>query len=194
MIPILSALAEILVLAALALDPTLEVRDVNGRSFRPFRVDGKAQVLFFLSADCPISRFYAPEIQRICKDYAGRGVGCGLVYEDRPADPALVRNHLMEFGYRDILAITDDTGNIAKQTGASVTPQAVVIDKAGKIRYRGRVDNFYADLGKLRRQVTVHDVRDALDAVVAGRTVAHPETRPFGCFIVSAELPEEKNQ
>ena len=47
------------------------------------------------------------------------------------------------------------------------------------------IDNQYAALGKPRRVVTTHDVRDALDAVLAGRAVAHPETEAFGCFIAS---------
>jgi hypothetical protein len=51
------------------------------------------------------------------------------------------------------------------------------------VKYRGRIDNQYAALGKPRRVVTVHDLRDALDALVAGRPVVHPETEAFGCVI-----------
>ena len=185
-------MVNLLFLALIAINPSFEVRDVNGRPLKPFRVEEKAQVLFFLSAECPISRFYAQEIQRICKEYAARGVRCGLVYEDLPVNAAAIRAHLDEFGYRGIPAMTDGTGKIATQMNATVTPQAAVIDKAGQIRYRGRIDNFYADLGKPRRAATVHDLRDALDAVAAGRAVTHPETTPIGCFIVSPELFKEK--
>jgi hypothetical protein len=65
-----------------------------------------------------------------------------------------------------------------------VTPQAVVIDRAGEIRYRGRIDNFYAAFGKPRQQVTEHDLRNALDAVLAGRSAPKRETDAIGCYIV----------
>jgi hypothetical protein len=178
-------------LALLAVNPSFEVRDINGHPIRPFRVEEKAQVLFFLSAECPISRFYAQEIQRICREYGAHGVRCGLVYEDLPVNDSAIRKHLDEFGYREIPAMTDGTGKIATQVNATVTPEAVVIDKSARIRYRGRIDNFYADLGRPRRAATVHDLRDALDAVVAGRVVAHPETTATGCFIMSPDQFKE---
>jgi len=179
-------------LALLAVNPSFEVSDVNGRPIKPFRVEEKAQVLFFLSAECPISRFYAQEIQRICNEYGERGVRCGLVYEDFPVNAPAIRTHLEEFGYRGIPAMTDDTGKIATQVNAIVTSEAVVIDKRGQIRYRGRIDNFYADFGRPRRAATVHDLRDALDAVVSGRVVTHPETTAVGCFIMSPDPIKEK--
>lgn len=179
------------VLLLALVDPQLEVRDVHGRRLKPFRVSDKAQLLLFLSAECPISRYYAREIQRICKEYRERGVGCGLIYEDLPVNAAAVRAHLDEFGYRGIPAATDSSGRIALRAGATVTPQAVVIDRTGTIRYRGRIDNYYADLGKPRRVATTRDLRDALEAVVSGRSVAVPETPAVGCFIVSHELFKE---
>jgi thiol-disulfide isomerase/thioredoxin len=175
-------------LALSAIDPSVQIRDVNGGVLAPFLVEAKAAVLFFLSTECPISRFYASQIQQICSSYQARGVTCRLVYEDLPLSPATVREHLAEFGYRGIPAAIDESGNIARQAGAHVTPEAIVIDKTGHIRYRGRIDNFYADLGKPRREATVHDLTDALDAVVAGRPVPHPETKAIGCFITSPEL------
>jgi hypothetical protein len=150
--------------------------------------ESSVKIVFFLSTECPISRFYAPEIQRICSTYQPRGVTCTLAFEDLPLEPSALRKHLVEFGYRGIPAEVDETGDIAKTAGAFVTPTAVILDKAGVIRYRGRIDNFYADLGKPRRQATTHDLTDALDAVSAGRPVTNAETKAIGCFITSPEV------
>jgi hypothetical protein len=148
----------------------------------------KAQVLFFVSTDCPISNSFAPEIQRICRDYAAKGVGCSLVYEDFRVDAAAVHKHLAEYGYDGIPSMIDADRHVAARAHATITPQAVVIDSADKIRYRGRINNFYAELGKPRRLVTAHDVRDALDAVLAGKTVKNPETKALGCYITPPDI------
>jgi hypothetical protein len=153
-----------------------------------FRPAGKANVLFFISSDCPISNSYAPEIQRLCGDYQARGVSCSLVYEDVGIDASSMQKHLHDYGYGGIPAVIDGRRKIANRARATVTPEAVVVDSRGEIRYRGRIDNFYADLGKPRQQVTAHDLRDALDAVLAGRVVPHPETRALGCAIVPADI------
>jgi len=179
----MQAAIRFIVMALAIVDPSVQIRDVNGGLLKPFATPGKAQVLFFLSTECPISRFYAPEIQRICDRYRNEVVACSLIYEDLPLEPAAVKQHLAEFGYHGLTAAIDQTGAIASQAGAVVTPQAIIIDKAGRVRYSGRIDNFYADLGKPRRQTTIHDLTDALDAVLAGRAVARPETNTVGCFI-----------
>jgi hypothetical protein len=70
-----------------------------------------------------------------------------------------------------------------KAIGAAVTPTAVVVKPDESIAYRGRIDNFYAGLGRPRRIVTQHDLREALDSVLAGKPVANPETSPVGCYI-----------
>jgi hypothetical protein len=145
-------------------------------------------VLFFISTDCPISSSYAPEMQRICRDYAAKGVACTLVYEDLKLDSEAVRKHLAEYGYRGIPAVIDGDRKIATRAQATITPQAVVIDPRGNIRYRGRIDNLYAALGTRRQQATVYDLRDALNAVLAGTPVAHPETKALGCYIVPSNL------
>jgi hypothetical protein len=99
-----------------------------------------------------------------------------------------VRTHLREYRYSGIPAAVDRARTIAKRAGATITPQAVVVDRAGQIRYRGRIDNFYAALGKPRQQVTERDLRDALDAIVGGRPVAKPDTQALGCRIADPAL------
>ena len=153
-----------------------------------FRPAGKAGVLFFISSDCPISNSYAPEIQRLCGEYGTKNIGCSLVYEDVGIDASSMQKHLSEYRYAGIPAAIDSARKIANRARATVTPEAVVIDNQGQVRYRGRIDNFYADLGKPRQQVTAHDLRDALDAVLAGRRVPNPETKALGCYIVPPEI------
>ncbi len=171
-----------------AAGPPVEVRDLDGHAQRPFQPKGLAQVLFFIMTDCPISNFYAPEIQRICADYTSKGAACALVYEDVSAEPQTMRKHIEEYRYRSIPAIVDADRKAARQAGATVTPEAALVDRDGKIRYRGRIDDFYAGLGKPRRQATTHELRDALDAVLAGKPVAVPQAKALGCYIVSPGL------
>ena len=181
---------QLIISGALALgtaDTSLQIRDIDGGLLRPFRMERTAGILFFLSTECPISRSYAREIQRICNSYAAHAT-CRLIYEDVPLAPAAVRQHLREFGYSGIPAAIDTTGKVALEALARVTPTAVVIDRSGRVRYHGRIDDFYAGLGTSRARATVHDLRDALDAIVSGRPVAQPETKPVGCFINSPEV------
>jgi len=160
-----------------------QTRDVDGRPLAPFTPAGKANVLFFVQTDCPVSNSYAPEIQRLCKAYAAKGISCSLAYEDVRVDAAAVRKHMSEFAYDGLPATIDSSRALADRAGARITPEAVVVDARGAIRYRGRIDNFYASLGKPRRHVTEHDLTDALDAIVAGKPVAKPQTEAVGCFI-----------
>jgi AhpC/TSA family protein len=181
-------------LAQITPGKSLTVRDINGRALTPFAPAGAANIVFFVATDCPVSNSYAPEIQRVCREYGPRGVECSLIYEDVDLHPSpahldqQVRQHLKEYGYEGFTAIVDRERTVANHAKASITPQAFVIDRSGAIRYRGRIDNLYAAFGKTRQQVTSHDLRDALDAVLAGRKVLRPETEALGCFITDPAL------
>jgi len=172
----------------------LQVRGVDGRAFVLFAPRGAASALFFVATDCPISNWYAPTIQQVCRDFAARGVDCTLVYEDIDlgATPAAldadVRAHLQEYRYGTMTAVVDRTRAVAKRARATVTPSVVLVDRRGAIRYRGRIDNGYADLGKPRQHVTSHDLRTSLDALLTGTAVPRPETEALGCYIADPAL------
>ena len=59
----------------------------------------------------------------------------------------------------------------------------MVVDSTGKLVYRGRINNFYEDFGKPRRVITQHDLRNALNALLAGKPVPQPRVKAIGCFI-----------
>jgi hypothetical protein len=160
------------------------VSDIDGRRWTPFDpAAGEISLLVFVAADCPISNRYAPEIDRIAVDYASKRVRTFLVYTDRAIDAARVRGHLKDFhpGSR-APAIVDTTRTLVAAAGATITPEAVVVTSAGRI-YRGRIDDLYVSTGSARRAAQQHDLRDALEAAVAGRPAAHAETAAVGCYI-----------
>lgn len=175
-------------LAALALGailhPAVPVRDIDGVLREPLKVaQGALAALFFVTQDCPVSNYYSHEIRRICDDYAHRGVSCSLLYVDPSLTDEGARRHALDYGHGSYPKIVDRRHDIVKAVGAEVTPTVVLVKPGGSVAYRGRIDNFYAALGKPRRVVTEHDLRDALDAVLAGRPVAKAETQAVGCYI-----------
>ena len=177
---------------AAVLTASLQITSVRGERLRPLEPAGAANVLVFASTDCPVSNGYAPEIQRVCAAYASRGVACLLVYEDPDLRDEAARAHLSEYRYGAMTAAVDSDGSLAANVGATMTPEVAVIDRAGGVRYRGRIDNKYVAIGRARRTVTEHDLVNALDAVLAGRPVAVTEAPAVGCVIVPPEARRKK--
>lgn len=167
---------------------SLSIPDIDGVPRFPFRPEGKASVLFFITTDCPISNSYAPEIQRICAEYGPKKVSCHLVYVDPDLTVADVRKHFKEFRYSGLPAILDVTQKLAQAAGATITPEAAVIGPSAKVLYRGRIDNVYASLGKRRPEATEKDLRKALDEALSGKPVSAPATKAIGCYIPPARV------
>src|SRR5207302_1365969 len=98
--------------------------------------------------------------------------------EDAAQVEALARQFQLPFPvYRD------RRGAAADALRAEVTPEAFLLDGNLALRYRGRIDDRYAARLKPSSRVTRHDLRRALDEVLAGGTVSEPETRAVGCAI-----------
>ena len=145
---------------------------------------GKALVLLFLRVDCPISNRYAPEIQRLQRVYGPRGVGFRLVYPEPGLTPEAIERHRREYGYT-IPALDDPGRSYVSKAQVRTTPEAAVF-VAGRLVYRGRIDNRYVDFGKARPAPTERDLDAVLAAIVNGRPVAFHQTRAIGCAIENA--------
>lgn len=165
-------------------DASLTIKDIRERAQSPFKPDSKtASVLFFILQDCPISNRYAPEIARIVSEYQPKKIRFYLVYIDPAVETKEIEAHLHEFDLPDIPVIHDTNRSLVAATGVSITPETAVVGKQGEILYRGRIDNLYEALGKPRRNVTEHNLRNALDAVLQNRKVPVARTQAIGCYI-----------
>jgi hypothetical protein len=164
--------------------PETSARDLAGRPLDPLAAaDGaRAGVLLFADPECPISNAFAPEVARLHAEFAPRGVDFWLVYADRSRTAAEVREHARSFGY-PMPALLDPEHALVRRTGAKVTPEACVFLPDGALAYRGRIDDRFADFGKLRAAPTSHDLRAALAAVLAGASPAEPWPEALGCAI-----------
>lgn len=159
------------------------VADLAGKLHDPLRADGrKATVIIFTLPDCPIANAFAPEINRLVADYSAKGVGFFLAHADRALLAAEAQKHAQDFSFR-CPVLLDSQHVLVKALGATKTPQAFLLGPDGKTRYRGRINNLFADYGQRRQIVTQHDLRNALDAVLAGQPVLQPVTEAIGCHI-----------
>ena len=164
--------------------------DVKGKQHAPFKSDKtKAVVFVFMLRDCPVSNVYAPELTRIHKEYSAKGVALYLVHPDRDTNAKSAIAHAKE--YKLIAPVVlDHDHKLTRLAEAEVTPEAAVFDAKGRLVYRGRIDNLYAGFGKKRFKPTKRDLRDTLDAMLAGERLAKRTTEAVGCYI---DFSNDKN-
>lgn len=176
-----------LFLWALASSPAAQktALHLDGTPADPFLpASGKPVVLVFVRTDCPVSNRYAPLIQRISAQYAGK-TGFWLVYLGKTASAEKIRQHEAEYGYKRP-ALRDPQHALVAQAQVRVTPEVAVFEANHRLVYHGRIDNLYEDLGRARPAATTHELDDAIEATLSGKTPP-PNTPGVGCFIADVE-------
>ena len=159
--------------------------DLDGRLHRPLRnTNQPATVLLFVMHDCPAANGYWPEFNRIAARFTNAAFF--VVHADPDLTPAGALAHAKDYSIT-VPVLLDPKQKLAKAVGATVSPEAVVVSPKGRRLYRGRIDDRIAALGKKRPQPTTRDLRDALEAIEAGKSVPLKVTKAIGCY-----LPELK--
>ena len=160
-----------------------ELRDTNGvvHTAAEWRAK-KAVVLFFTMTDCPLANGYVPNMNRLRTVYEPQGVAFYAVQVDNTVSDAAVRKYAQEFAY-NFPMLNDPHEVLPRLTGAQVTPEVAVLSSSGQVLYLGRIDNKVEDLTRPRYAATEPELRNALDAVLAGKAPKEAKTRAVGCAI-----------
>lgn len=141
----------------------------------------KAVVLMFMSTQCPVSNAYNTRMASLSTEYAAKGVAFVGLNANKQEGVAEIAQHAKEHGFS--FPILKDEKNVkADSFGAQVTPEIYVYDPSWKLRYHGRIDD-----SQKGDKVGSPDLRNALDALLAGREVPTTETKAFGCSIKRVE-------
>lgn len=171
----------------------VEVTSVDGAKHKIPHPESPATVLLFLSSDCPIANKYAPEIRRIQAQFEKQGVKFLRVYGDGYHEAEDLHEHTKVYEYT-MPAILDSEQMIVVRCGATVTPEAVVLDAEGTIAYRGRIDDRHVDFGRYRQHASEHNLIDALTAVLSGEAPDTPRTKAIGCFLTQLKKSDTEEE
>jgi len=173
----------VLTLAAVA----AHLLDQSGKALSGFPKPGtRVVVLVFGATDCPISNRYVPEVERLRGEFAARAVDLRWVYPNPDDTPETVRKHSVEYGMK-VPVVVDREQELVQKAGVRVTPEAAVfaVEPGGwREVYHGRIDDRYIAFGKERPQATRHELEEAIESALAGKTAAAAGGDPVGCSIV----------
>src|SRR6266545_3064758 len=152
--------------------------DADGKDYSLSSLKGKnGAVLIFVAVQCPVSNAYNERMEKLAQDYKARGINVIGINANATEPADAVKAHAAEKHLT--FPILKDPGNkIADRLGATRTPEAYFLDANNKLVYHGRIDN-----SKDAAQVNSNDLRDALDAALAGKPVAKTTATAFGCSI-----------
>ena len=155
--------------------------DANGKEHSLASLAGKnGSVLIFIAVQCPVSNAYNERMEKLAQDYKAKGINVIGINSNVAESADAVKAHAAEKNLT--FPILKDAGNkIADRLGATVTPQAYFIDASNKLLYLGRIDN-----SKNAEGVTSSELRDALDATLAGKPITKTTANAFGCTIKRA--------
>lgn len=163
-------------------DFNLPGTDENNYSLASFK-EARLLVISFTCNHCPYAKGVEDRFIRMAKIYQPRGVAFVAISSNDavnyPDDSfANMKKRAAEKSY-PFPYLYDETQSVAKAYGAVCTPHIFVFDSGRKLIYEGRIDDNWKD----ESAVKSHDLKNALDAALAGKPVPNAQTNPMGCSI-----------
>ena len=156
---------------------------ILGLSSNTYSQDETAKPILylFLSDECIITQYYVPTLNDISAQY-GENVDMVAIFPNFSSKAKKIQIFYDKYKLT-IPHKTDYYKELCRSLGATITPEAILLDTSGRIIYQGRIDNSYVQIGKRRRVVTSHELSDALDSLINDEKIAIPQTEAIGCFI-----------
>lgn len=144
-------------------------------------------ILLFMDPDCPVTQKYGSTIRELHQTYEEEGMAIAAVYPVVNADPEKIRGFAVDYQF-PFTHLLDPKLEFTKAIGASITPEVFLLNTEGGILYQGAIDNWFYELGRYRRVITKHYLKNALEAHLAGRPVPTEKTKAVGCMIGTGML------
>lgn len=168
--------------------PEFTLTDVDGKTHKLSDYKGKIVVLEWFNPECPAILQHhekAKTFNDMYNDFKGKDVVMIAVNSSaagkQGAGKELNQKMAKQFGMEYPVALDED-GTVGHAYGATNTPHCFVIDKDGKLAYKGAIDN-----GKFGKNGDKNYVKQAVEQLLKGETVTTPETAAYGCSVKYAD-------
>jgi peroxiredoxin len=165
--------------------PDFKLPHTNGKiiSLADFK-NAPALLVIFMCNHCPYVIHIRAGLAQLAKDYLPKNIGIVGINsndaENYPDDsPAKMKTEVQKAGYT-FPYLYDETQSVAKSYRAACTPDIFLFDKNQKLIYRGQFDDSRPGNGI---SVTGKDLRAALDALLAAKSVSEKQKASMGCNI-----------
>ncbi|MEX0887020.1 MAG: thioredoxin family protein [Phycisphaeraceae bacterium] len=164
--------------------PDFSLPGVDGRNWSPGDfADAKVLIIAVTCNHCPFVTGSQDRLDRLYAEYAPKGVRMIAINSNETTHhPDDSFEHMVERAKAlglDYPYVRDESQEVARAYGGLRTPHFYVFDAERKLRYTGRMDDNPRDASK----ATTHELKDALDDLLAGREVRTPLTNPLGCNV-----------
>lgn len=169
--------------------PDFSLKDLDGKAVKLADFKGKPVVLEWFNPECPYVK--AAHTKGPLVDTARKQAGKGVVWLSINSGAPGKQGTGVEKNKEAVKAfalgnpvLLDEAGTVGKAYGATNTPHVFVINKEGKLVYRGAADNSPDGEGKSPTDgKLVNFVEAALEDLAAGRPVKTPESKAYGCSV-----------
>ncbi len=164
--------------------PDMDLKSPDGESVRLRECMGDNGLLVVFTCNhCPYALAVWPRLIRHARAFREKGVRTVAVnpniHPDYPEDSvSAMREKIAEWGI-DFPYLADETQEVARAFDAQCTPDLYLFDKAGKLYYHGRIDDYWKDEAQVKRQ----ELAAAVDAMLAGDAPPQPQHPTIGCSI-----------
>jgi peroxiredoxin len=166
--------------AALSFD--LPATDGKAYSLSSVSSGKEATAVIFMCNHCPYVLAWLDRLIAVAREYQGKGIGfVGINANDAikyPADSFEKMQELAQVRGLPFPYLHDESQQVAAAYGAERTPEIFLFDAGLKLRYHGAPDDNYDET-----LASEPYLRNALDAVLAGKKPAVEDTPPLGCTI-----------
>lgn len=173
--------------------PGFTASDSHGQAHTLAAYHGKYVVLEWHNQGCPYTKkhYVSGNMQALQKEWTAKGVVWFTVISSAPGKQGYLTDdeenaYLAHMHAAPTAVLMDAEGKLGHLYNAKTTPEMYVIDPEGKLIYEGAIDD--------RPTPDAADIKgadnylsDALTAAMAGKPVAHPYTRSYGCSVKYAE-------
>ena len=165
--------------------PEFSLPDTNGKTVSSKDLQGHAaQLVVFMCNHCPFVIHIQDGLAEFARDYQGKdlamvGINSNNIATHPDDSPERMKADKEKLGYV-FPYLYDESQEVAKAYTAACTPDFFLFDKESRLVYRGQFD---ASRPGNEIPVTGEDLRAAVNALLAGRTVSGDQHPSIGCNI-----------